>query len=319
MKRINKMQKCSYFINKRALFGGYPTQSDVDELFLNGVRHFVNLTYPTEPKIKPYTVPSSSSYITYPIKDHNVPRDWSKYASFIYKLSDTIVSLPSTHKIYIHCRGGHGRAGMVVSTLLCYIFEYTPFVSLKKTSEYHSLRPNIKEKWKAIGSPHTYRQRAFVYRFFEPLKFHRLMYKNERDGCFSRFSHHPMIYKGDVYNCVEGALLASAIPEEKKLFKSLYGYELYNYRKKIDKKEYSQNWKDKRASILEELYKKKMKVYPSILDKLLRTGMRPIYLYAAGNFKWPDGTGQNVTGAVLMDIKKEYIKNMKPTNGDKEV
>jgi predicted NAD-dependent protein-ADP-ribosyltransferase YbiA (DUF1768 family) len=305
------MQKCSYFIQKRALFGGYPTQSDVDELFSNGVRHFINLTYPTEPKIKPYKVPPSSSYLTFPIKDHNVPRDWAKYAHFIYKLADVIVSLPSPHKLYLHCRGGHGRAGMVVSTLLCYIFEYSPLVSLKKTSEYHSLRPNIKEKWKAIGSPHTYRQRAFVYRFFEPLKFHRLMYKNERDGCFSRFSHHPMVFEGDLYNCIEGALLTSAFPANKELLKTLYGYDLYNYRKKIDKKSYPEKWKNERLDLLEKLYKKKMDVYPSILDKLLRTGMRPVFLYAAGNFKWPDGTGQNVAGVALMNIKKEYIKNMK--------
>jgi predicted NAD-dependent protein-ADP-ribosyltransferase YbiA (DUF1768 family) len=283
----------------------------VDELFSNGVRHFINLTYPTEPKIKPYKVPPSSSYLTFPIKDHNVPRDWAKYAHFIYKLADVIVSLPSPHKLYLHCRGGHGRAGMVVSTLLCYIFEYSPLVSLKKTSEYHSLRPNIKEKWKAIGSPHTYRQRAFVYRFFEPLKFHRLMYKNERDGCFSRFSHHPMVFEGDLYNCIEGALLTSAFPANKELLKTLYGYDLYNYRKKIDKKSYPEKWKTERLDLLEKLYKKKMDVYPSILDKLLRTGMRPVFLYAAGNFKWPDGTGQNVAGVALMNIKKEYIKNMK--------
>ena len=30
------------------------------------------------------------------------------------------MSLVNNEKIYIHCKGGHGRAGLVVSCILCY-------------------------------------------------------------------------------------------------------------------------------------------------------------------------------------------------------
>ena len=53
------MDNCSFFIKNNALFGGFPTQENVDELEKNGVRYFVNLTEKNEPKINPYKTPTS--------------------------------------------------------------------------------------------------------------------------------------------------------------------------------------------------------------------------------------------------------------------
>ena len=42
------MNKCSFFIKNKALFGSYPNPEQVNELQSIGVKYFVNLTLPLE-------------------------------------------------------------------------------------------------------------------------------------------------------------------------------------------------------------------------------------------------------------------------------
>ena len=317
------MQNSSYFIKKRALFGCYPTQNDVDELYRNGVRYFVNLTEIGESRIFPYSVRPDCKEIKFPIRDHSLPRYWKPFSEFIHRISTIITELPPLHKIYIHCRGGHGRAGMVVAILLCRILKVDPIDAIKKTTEYHALRPNIKEKWKAIGSPHEYRQRAFVYRYFEPLNLYRIQYKEEYDSGFSRFSVHPFDVEGKRYSCLEGALLdelskKTNCPASRAGgtidFTSLNGKEAFTIRKIFDairceKKKKLENkdtqWSRVRYSILKRLLLLKLDQHPHIKEKLLSSGFRQITMLARGNFTWPSGDGENVTGVILMEIRDD--------------
>ena len=311
------------------MFGCYPTQDDIDDLYRNGVRYFVNLTESCESRITPYTVRSDCEEIKFPIRDHSVPRFWEPFSKFIFRISTIITELPSSHKIYIHCRGGHGRAGMVVAILLCHILKMEPIDAIKKTTEYHALRPNIKEKWKAIGSPHEYRQRAFVYRYFEPLNLYRIQYKEEYDSGFSRFSVHPFNVDGKTYSCLEGALLslmqnhkkiqeasqaASPDPSEKIEFTSLNGKDAFTIRKVFDPIRHEKNkrienketsWSKTRCGILKRLLLLKLNQHTHIKERLLSSGFRPITMLARGNFTWPSGDGENVTGVALMQIRED--------------
>ena len=67
------MDKSSYFIENRALFGSFPDQSSVTELEKEGVRVFVNLTYDHEKKISPYQ--TNYQKISFPIPDIEVPEN----------------------------------------------------------------------------------------------------------------------------------------------------------------------------------------------------------------------------------------------------
>ena len=308
------MQNSSYFIKNRALFGCYPKQKHVDELIQNGVRYFVNLTSPNESKIKPYSISSDCVQICFPIKDHNVPKDWEIFSRFVSKLSNIITTLPTSHKVYVHCRGGHGRAGMIVAILLCHIHQIEPIEALKQTSAFHAKRPNIKAKWKAIGSPHEYRQRAFVYRFFEPLNMYRIQYKDEYDNGFSRFSHHPITVEGKEYSSIEGALLeilnaSSEHPVTDIDFTRLHGKEAFMLRKNFEPikllqtRPISPEWKKKRIEALTMLFEIKLKQHPKLKTKLMRSGFRPITMHARGNFTWPCNDGVNVAGKILMEIR----------------
>jgi hypothetical protein len=160
------MDRCSFFVPKKALFGCFPTQEDVYELENNGVRYFIDLTNNNESKITPYI--TNYNYINYPIQDQHYPTDQKSFAKLIVQLCEIIKNLISEEKIYIHCKGGHGRSGLVVTCILIYYYSIDVDTALNLTSKYHSERKNMKEKWRKISSPNHRRQRFFIKKFFEP-------------------------------------------------------------------------------------------------------------------------------------------------------
>jgi len=157
------MINCSYFINNKGLFGGYPSQKEVKELEELGVRHFINLTYYNEKNIFPYKTEYNT--LSFPIRDHKVPTNPLKFSKFIIHICDLLQS-SSSGLIYIHCKGGHGRAGLIVACIFCFMLKLSPSESIKLTTTYHNQRPFMKEYWRKLGSPQTSLQKNFVYRFF---------------------------------------------------------------------------------------------------------------------------------------------------------
>jgi len=157
----------SVFFNGKAYFGGFPSQKDVELLENLGVKTFVDLTYGHEKGITKYY--TKYEYINYPIRDRSVPNNLWSFAVLILKIEQIFKNNPDNHKIYIHCKGGHGRSGILVACLLCHIDKIDPIRSIEKTTVYHNKRPIMKEKWKKLGSPQTYKQKQFVINFFKPI------------------------------------------------------------------------------------------------------------------------------------------------------
>lgn len=161
------MDNCSFFIDGVALFGSFPSQQDVFELENIGVRYFINLTYEGEKKIKPYI--TNYTYISFPLVDRNIPEDKFKYSVFITKIVNLILSVKNGDIIYIHCKGGHGRSGVVVSCILCLLYNWKAKYSIKYTNMKHNERLNMKSFWRRVGSPQTRQQKDFVLNFYKPL------------------------------------------------------------------------------------------------------------------------------------------------------
>jgi protein tyrosine phosphatase len=154
------MNKTSFFIDDKAIFGGHPTQKFVEELEDLGVRYFVDLTHQDESNIKPYT--TKYHRIQYPIRDLGVPTDFVTFTRFIYQICEAIRSLNEGEKIYLHCKGGHGRSGIVVACIVHEMIFKDVEKALVHTSLCHSNRIEMREKWRIIGSPQTEDQRQFV-------------------------------------------------------------------------------------------------------------------------------------------------------------
>lgn len=275
------MDNCSYFIKDKAIFGSFPTQESVYELENEGVRYFVDLTdNEKEKRITSYI--TKYTYINFPIKDNYIPTDWIAFAVFILRITKIVRELRSKERLYIHCKGGHGRSGVVVASLLCTIFNLHPLEALEYTTKCHSNRSIMRDKWRKIGSPQTYLQKKFVQKFFEPLKVYHT-HKNSILLGFSNLSSHPIELEniGKFDNC------------------------------ELAIKYYINTNGNINIEELNNIFDKKIYQNKNIQRNLLNTGLRPIiYIYTKNNLE--DKFDKNIMGKILTNIRKKLYENYTP-------
>lgn len=158
----------SFFINDTALFGAFPTQNQIEALELWGVDIIIDLTFHYEKKIKPYQ--TSRSVLQFAIPDRGVPENVLVFFGLVVWLAEII---NNNKKIYIHCKGGHGRSSLLVCALLCFIYKISPEEAFQQTSKYHSERvlhstnPKSNEYWKNRGFPQNNSQKHFILNMFQ--------------------------------------------------------------------------------------------------------------------------------------------------------
>ncbi len=307
------MERSSYFIENKALFGSFPTQESVNELEQEGVRFFVNLTFDTEKKIEPYK--TNHTYLSYPIRDRHTPTDFVSFACFVLKLTDIILNLQKNELLYLHCKGGHGRSGVVVAILLCHIFKITPSESLQHTTLYHSKRRVMREKWRQIGSPQTYDQKKFIFRFCKEITFCR-SYKSGHTAGFSNFSPHPVFIKEfGLFPTSEAAIQAYKCPTDTNYVKKQLNSKNATYSKHIgDIVKVREDWDDIADELIFNVLKCKFNQHPSLRQNLLSTGLRPIVLHTKYDSYWGDGgnekKGLNKLGVHLTHLREYYYRQM---------
>lgn len=275
------MNRCSFFIPEKALFGSYPSQEEVIELEKFNVKYFIDLTAINESKITPYE--TKNKYIKYPITDRQIPKDWKTFSRMIVGVCRIIESLKEDEKIYIHCRGGHGRSGIVVACILCYLHNMHPEDALIHTTTCYSRRPNIKEKYVKQGSPQHGFQKNFVRKFFKYLKFNR---KNDIGftNDFSIYAKYPITTELGIF---DSAILA---------FKAYCNLNV----------NLTDNMK---IEIMFKILLLKFKQNPMLKEKLLNTGLRPL-INISSNLFWGTNSnqhGMNHVGRLLSKLRDEYI------------
>lgn len=161
----------SEFIHSRAWFGKYPDASELEILVNSGITDIIDLTTTTD-NLPAYQF---NGYIwKYPINDHRTPDDLKQFEAFIDQIIYLIFTEP-TRKIYVHCKGGHGRAGLFVASLLKRNYlntnpsssnqEATTY-ALNLTYQLHQQRKVMKPQWRRRGSPQTKAQKDFVGNIF---------------------------------------------------------------------------------------------------------------------------------------------------------
>lgn len=106
----------------------------------------------------------TSKYINYPITDMNIPES-------MYRLKQTLDQVLQHPRIYIHCRGGHGRAGLVVAALCLQAQDCTtPQQALTRVHEAHQERKEMTDRFRKMGSPQRLSQKQFVRDYASYLK-----------------------------------------------------------------------------------------------------------------------------------------------------
>jgi hypothetical protein len=283
------MDRSSEFIKDEALFGAYPSQECVDEYERIGVKFFIDLTFSNEKNIVPYK--TNYTYINYPIPDRRIPTNWKNFSNLIVKIGNILKSLDTGEKIYIHCKGGHGRSGIVVACMLCYLYNLTPSEAIDETTIYHNRRKNMKEKWRKIGSPQTRSQKHFVSKFFEPL----FIYNNCNN------------FLNGLNNSTDGKVTIPGVgtfPTATVAFNSF---------KNISKDQNDNilKWDDVKNSVMELILKYKFEQNLNIRDNLLQTGLRPIIVHSTDLY-WGkmDDVGLNMLGKIISKLREQFYNEL---------
>ena len=98
------------------------------------------------------------NYLHYPITDRSVPIP-KRLVSYRALIQKTV-----THpRVYVHCRGGHGRAGVVVACMLMY-YGATSSSVLESVHEAHSIRI-LSRRLRKLGAPQNAKQKQYVHDF----------------------------------------------------------------------------------------------------------------------------------------------------------
>lgn len=156
-------------IPERSLwFGAYPVTSGMMTALLDkGITAFLDLTTDKDMSIlaekynceERYSLPEHCIRIHVPIQDQRCPNiadahimvDWVR------------ICLYEGHTVYIHCRGGHGRAALATGLVLMEYGEgMAARIALEKVNTAHQERFIMEPKWRTLGAPQTKAQKQFV-------------------------------------------------------------------------------------------------------------------------------------------------------------
>ena len=300
------MDRTSYFIYNLGIFGCYPDTKMISELTSVGVRHFVNLTTPAD-KLIPYILPMGCQMISHPITDHQVPKNPIQFGKLVIKLVNL---LKDGHKIYVHCRGGHGRSGVLVACILCQFYKCNPTRGLRQTRLAHAERENMGDRWRKLGSPQNAKQKRFVMKMFLPIFF----YKTSRSGMavgFGERSEHPVTIQGlGQFNNSESAYQALKNKGDKEYVEKLLKCADAKVARSIGSScKLEPDWDDRKVDMMELVIRNKVAQNPSIANNLTRSSLRPIVKNTEDMF-WGDGicgNGLNVYGKILEKIRDELM------------
>lgn len=309
------MERCSYFIEHKALFGSFPDQRTVETLEREGVRYFIDLTENDEEfLVLPQTDPTSTTkkipyrtkytYIHYPIQDRQIPSDWADFARLVLKVCDIIQNLREGEKIYLHCKGGHGRSGVVVASILCVYNKWHPIAALKHTSECHARRPIMREKWRRLGSPQNKYQKNFVLKFFR-----HLYYRDDEDflGLANISPHFVLLPELGFFSNAHLAFQAYRDPTNEPYIQALReGKFCPNMIKETPK-----DWEEKKSDYMYKVLEAKFKQHEGIRKNLMNTGLRTLIkdsidmYWGCGNGQ--NGRGKNMHGRILMALREKFL------------
>jgi Dual specificity phosphatase, catalytic domain len=156
----------SYWVVPGRLLGGeYPIGGDYKDARVRlarlrdaGINYFIDLTEKGEMPEYRHLLPVYSKYQNSPIKDTELPASNDQVSEL---LSDIDAALASKRRIYVHCRAGIGRTGLVMG---CYLAAAAGDgkAALKELNQFWQQSERSKS-WPAI--PQTDEQADYIRRW----------------------------------------------------------------------------------------------------------------------------------------------------------
>jgi hypothetical protein len=151
-----------------------------------GVTTIVDLT---KEQLHEYAVPRHITRYNFPIEDESSDNDGE-----VMKAVSTILPIIRDARkgvVYVHCLGGHGRSGVVVSVVLGQYLKLSADMAMYITSATHATRPYQNPKEAPSSSPQTDGQvkqvRRLLYKFAEDDNVYaataRRLFSIYKEGC----------------------------------------------------------------------------------------------------------------------------------------
>ena len=307
----DSLNKCSYFIEDIALFGSSPTQEFVDylETELN-IRYFIDLTYDNEPNIDIYT--TKYTKIRYPIKDQKIPTIQLEFCKLIYRLC---AILKVGGKMYLHCKGGHGRSGVVVAGILGLYHNIGAEEALSMTHKFHQNRKVMRDRWRLIGSPQTYAQKEFIRHIFYPIYYNT--YGNIEYKYLSTFSKHSVKCGGFgesgecffTFPTAEASYQAYKNPRDLEYVIKQTIASSPKVSKELGKSvELRDDWENVKENTMKRVLISKFSQHDDIRELLIGTGLRIIIKCSKRTSFW-NTDKENRMGKILMSVREEINLN----------
>lgn len=282
------MNLSSCVIKNSCYFGSYPLQEIVDDLQESErFNCFVDLTH-TLDNLQKYTVNPHTIYITYPIVDQSVPENIDSFSTFLDKLC---LLIKKNAKMYIHCKGGHYRSGIVIACLISKMYDIDAKCSITLTNLYHDNRPVMKPKWRKLSAIRTYQQKQFIFAFLKPY----ILYNNFYKACASPLHMN--------HNCNIVLKDGREFLSIKDAFDTL-SKEFYTFDEPCEEfSKYSEN-------LMYNIVNLKLEQHADIKKYLIETHSKPIVFKNFIDNYWgidKDYVGENKFGKILTYLRSQYV------------
>jgi hypothetical protein len=170
----NLYEWISCLVKDSIYFGPYPNKIMTQRLISEQFDYIIDLTNGSEEDsyISELLDVTTPTYIHFPIQDHSIPYCTSSYCNFIIQLKSYI---KENKKIYIHCRGGHGRSSMTSISLYYLLNNINLKTAIETVTASHNERINLRDHWKSRKMPIHYIQFQFLN------KIHKNIYVNMKN------------------------------------------------------------------------------------------------------------------------------------------
>ncbi len=150
---------CSYLFHGQIAFGKQPTPVQAELLNKQGYTVFVNLL---ENAGKNEAVYKAEMIIPFPIMNDSCPKQ--SIEDLITKLREI---LKEGRKMYIHCKNGRGRTGLVVSCLIGMLFDIDADSAIDIVNKAHRKGHGRSKKWQKHEIPSHRNQMKYIEDFLD--------------------------------------------------------------------------------------------------------------------------------------------------------
>lgn len=144
-------------VTSRIYFGKYIDDDVLQELNEIGIDIIIDLTHWSD-RLAAYECDIVT--IKFPIRDMDIAED----DAVMHLLTHLKILVEDGQRIYIHCKGGHGRSAVIAACLYGQCHSKDGSKALGKVWRAHQRRLEMRPRWRRLGAPQTDSQITQVLR-----------------------------------------------------------------------------------------------------------------------------------------------------------